>query len=136
MKNLNKFMRLLITLAFLWLPGQVMAASLLEVYQQALQSDPLIHEAEARRLATLEAVPQARGLLLPQFNAGANYGQGTRSGLQQQPQIDPMTGEVVGFVSLEAESSFDTFGWNAELRQTVFRWDQWVGLKQAENRVA
>ena len=41
------------------------AASLLEVYQQALQSDPLIHEAESRRLAAQEASPQARGLLLP-----------------------------------------------------------------------
>lgn len=136
MKNVNKIMYLAVALAFLWLPGQAPAASLLEVYQQALQSDPLIHEAEARRLATLEAVPQARGLLLPQLNAGASYGQGARSGLQQQPQIDPMTGDVVGFVSLEAESRFDTFGWNAELRQTVFRWDQWVGLKQAEKRVA
>jgi outer membrane protein len=136
MKKLNRFNRLILILAFAWLPGQATAASLLEVYQQALQSDPLIHEAEARRMATLEAVPQARGLLLPQLNAGANYGQGARSGLQQQPQIDPTTGDVVGFVSLEAESDFDTFGWNAELRQTVFRWDQWVGLKQAEKRVA
>ena len=127
MKNMNKIIRLMVILAVTWLPGQVLAASLLEVYQQALQSDPLIHEAEARRLATLEAVPQARGLLLPQLNAGANYGQGARSGLQQQPQIDPATGDVVGFVSLEAESEFDTFGWNAEIRQTVFRWDQWVG---------
>ena len=30
------------------------SASLLEVYQRALQSDPLIHEAESRRLASLE----------------------------------------------------------------------------------
>ena len=30
------------------------AATLLEVYQQALQSDPRIHEAEARRLAALD----------------------------------------------------------------------------------
>lgn len=136
MKNLNKFVYLVISLVSAWLPSQAMAASLTEVYQQALQSDPLIHEAEARRMATLEAVPQARGLLFPQINAGANYGQGSRSGLQQQPQIDTNTGDVIGFQSLEAESEFDTFGWNAELRQTVFRWDQWIGLKQAEKRVA
>ena len=46
------------------LPGLGQAASLLEIYQQALQSDPRIHEAEARRLAALEAEPQARGLML------------------------------------------------------------------------
>ena len=69
---------------------------------------------------------------MPQLNAAANYGTGSNSGLQQQPVIDPGTGEVIGFASVEAESDFDTFGWNAELRQTVFRWDQFVGLQQAQ----
>lgn len=129
MKNVNKIMRLLLIITFTWLPGQVMAASLLEVYQQALQSDPLIHEAEARRLATLEAVPQARGLLLPQLNAGGSWSVGHDEGSQtfQTPG---------GTTSADTEQDFDFFGWNAELRQTVFRWDQWVGLKQAEKRVA
>jgi outer membrane protein len=136
MKNLNKFKYLFFTVVVLGTPGIGSAASLLEIYQEALQSDPLIHEAEARRMATLEAMPQARGLLLPQLNASASYGQGASSGLQQQPVIDPATGDVIGFVSVEAESDFDTLGWNAELRQTVFRWDQFVGLKQAEKRVA
>jgi outer membrane protein len=136
MKIANKFKYLTAILIGVALPGLASAASLLEIYQQALQSDPLIHEAEARRMATLEAMPQARGLLLPQINAAANYGTGSNSGLQQQPVIDPGTGDVIGFVSVESESDFDTFGWNAELRQTVFRWDQFVGLKQAEKRVA
>ena len=136
MKIANKFKYLTAILIGVALPGLASAASLLEIYQQALQSDPLIHEAEARRMATLEAMPQARGLLLPQINAAASYGTGSNSGLQQQPVIDPGTGDVIGFVSVESESDFDAFGWNAELRQTVFRWDQFVGLKQAEKRVA
>jgi len=136
MKIANKFKYLTAILIGIALPGLASAASLLEIYQQALQSDPLIHEAEARRMATLEAMPQARGLLLPQINAAASYGTGSNSGLQQQPVIDPGTGDVIGFVSVESESDFDAFGWNAELRQTVFRWDQFVGLKQAEKRVA
>lgn len=136
MKIANKFKYFTAILLGVALPGLVSAASLLEIYQQALQSDPLIQEATARRMATLEAMPQARGLLLPQINAAANYGTGSNSGLQQQPVIDPGTGDVIGFVSVESESDFDQFGWNAELRQTVFRWDQFVGLKQAEKRVA
>jgi outer membrane protein len=136
MKIVRKIKYLAIASLIAGVPGIAGAASLLEVYQQALQSDPLIHEAEARRMATQEAVPQARGLLLPQINTAANYGTGASSGLQQQPQFDPITGEIIGFVSLEADSDFDTFGWNAELRQTVFRWDQFVGLKQAEKQVA
>jgi outer membrane protein len=136
MKILKQVKYLSFLAAGMLLPGFASGASLLEIYQQALQSDPLIHEAEARRLATLEAVPQARGRLLPQLNAGASYGTGSNSGLQQQPIFDPGTGDIIGFASIESESDFDTFGWNAELRQTVFRWDQFVGLQQAQKRVA
>jgi outer membrane protein len=105
------------------------AASLLEVYQQALQSDPLIHEAEARRLATLEAVPQARGSLFPQLNAGGSWSKGSRSGrsvFQDQGAI----------LVADTDSDNESFGWGAELRQTIFRWDQIVGLQQANKVVA
>ena len=105
------------------------AESLLEVYQQALQSDPLIHEAEARRLASLEASPQARGLLLPQLSAGGSWTQGSRSG--------STLFQVPGGVDIaKTESDNESFGWGAELRQTLFRWDQVVGLKQAGKLVA
>ena len=105
------------------------AESLLEVYQQALQSDPLIHEAEARRLASLEASPQARGLLLPQLSAGGSWTQGSRSG--------STVFQVPGGVDIaNTESDNESFGWGAELRQTLFRWDQVVGLKQASKLVA
>ena len=59
MKIANKFKYLTAILIGIALPGLASAASLLEIYQQALQSDPLIHEAEARRMATLEAMPLA-----------------------------------------------------------------------------
>jgi outer membrane protein len=104
------------------------AASLLEVYQQALQSDPLIHEAEARRLATLEAVPQARGSLFPQLVAGGSWSAGSRSGR------DAFQDQGVILVA-NTESDRDTFGWGAELRQSIFRWDQVVTLQQA-NKIA
>ncbi len=105
------------------------ATSLMEVYQQALQSDPLIHEAEARRLASLEASPQARGLLLPQINASGSYNKGNRSG-ETAFQFEG------GIAVAATESSSETFAWGAELRQTVFRWDQVVGLKRAGKLVA
>ncbi|MGB5347501.1 MAG: TolC family outer membrane protein [Woeseia sp.] len=105
------------------------AASLLEVYQQALQSDPLIHEAESRRLAAMEAVPQARSALLPQITAGAQLSKSSSSGrsvVQDRGGIDTLT----------FESADDTTGWQLELRQTVLRWDQLVSLKQANKLVA
>ncbi len=122
----------LLTLAVV--PGVTAASSLLDVYQQAVQSDPLIHEAEALRMAALEASPQARSALLPQLRAAASMSSGSSTGTQSfQQEIAP---GVVEFRTVETESDFDAFGWNAELRQTVFRWDQFVGLRQAGKRVA
>ena len=66
--------RALVTVcAALAVAGPVQADSLLEIYQQALQSDPRIHEAEARKMAAFEAEPQARGLYLPQIDFSADW---------------------------------------------------------------
>ncbi len=135
MKKLLNFRYLIAILCTMTVPGPAAAESLLEIYQQALQSDPLLHEAEARRMAALEQVPQARGSLLPQISAGGNWYQGSNSNVQQEA-IQDSEGNIIGFNTVDAQSDFDGFGWNAELRQTLFRWDQWVGLKQANKRVA
>lgn len=105
------------------------AASLLEVYQQALQSDPLIHEAEARRLAAQEAVPQARGFLLPQASASGAWTKSDVSGSQVEADA---TGN---FASINFASESEETAWNLGLRQTIFRWDQFIGMKQA-NKIA
>ena len=111
-------------------PALLNAASLLEVYQQALQSDPLIHEAEARRLAALEALPQARGALFPQIDANGSWQTRSGSGSTLQFADDGSVGVV------SVKSTTETKGWNVGLRQTLFRWDQIVGLKQAGKIVA
>jgi outer membrane protein len=129
MKNTIKFLKLAFGLMIVSIAGTAGADSLLEVYQQAVQSDPLIHEADARRMATMETVPQARSLLLPQINANGNFSKGTRS------SFGPFNTED-GLAFAESEGDSETSGWGAELRQTLFRWDQWVGLKQAGKRVA
>jgi outer membrane protein len=128
MKKLKQFKYLITLVSAIVVANPAHAASLLEVYQQALQSDPLIHEAEARRLATLEAVPQARGSLFPQLVAGGSWSAGSRSGR------DAFQDQGVILVA-NTESDRDTFGWGAELRQSIFRWDQVVTLQQA-NKIA
>ena len=109
------------------LPAASQAASLLEIYQQALQSDPQIHEAEARRLAALEAKPQARGVLLPQIAANGRW---ESSDISQQEFNFALGGDVV------ADSDSDETFWTVGLTQTLFRWDQIVGLKRADKQVA
>ncbi|HZX24121.1 MAG TPA: TolC family outer membrane protein [Woeseiaceae bacterium] len=127
--------RLLLPLAVLFAALPAGAESLLEVYQRALQSDPLIREAEANRRATEEAVPQARGLLLPQLSASASESRGTAEGASAFQQVTP-TGETITVTSDFQDESIETTQWQIELRQTVFRWDQFVGLKQAGKQVA
>jgi len=110
------------------------AESLLEIYQQALQSDPLIHEADARRLAASEAAPQARGALFPQLEANARYTTTESSGNRFVTQFTADGSLVSG--SAPFDSSTDNEFWDIGLRQTIFRWDQVVGLKQAHKMVA
>ena len=57
--------------------------TLLDVYQRALQSDPLIREAEATYLAALEARPQARSALLPQIDISGSETTRESSGQQR-----------------------------------------------------
>ncbi len=57
-----------------WL-GSTQAEDLLEVYELAAQSDPVLRAEVAGQLANKEAVPQAKAGLLPSINlsAGTNY---------------------------------------------------------------
>ncbi len=113
------------------LPASANAASLLEIYQQALQSDPQIHEAEARRLAALEAKPQARSAYLPQLSLSGDYSMTENSGPTFfQPDLTQPR--------IEAERTIETdvMDWGLTLRQTIFRWDSIVNLKRADKTVA
>lgn len=127
MKKLKTINGLLLVLGAFTLPGAAQAASLLEIYQQALQSDPQIHEAEARRLAALESKPQARSVLLPQLSASGEWSRVEPSG----SSFEPSTGGTISF-----DQSTDTSFWRIEMRQTLFRWDQVVNLRQADKEVA
>ena len=131
MKKLNKISVLILVSTAFAAPATADAASLLEIYQQALQSDPQIHEAEARRLAALEAKPQARGAYLPQVSIDGSYTESERSG--PTTQFNPITGEPEVF---DAKIETDTEFWGATLRQSIFRWDQIVNLRRADKAVA
>ena len=131
MKNFNKFNVLVAIFGLAALPATAQAASLLEIYQQALQSDPQIHEAEARRLAALEAKPQARSAYLPQLSADGTYSMNETSG--PSSVLNPTTGE---FETVDVDVETDVFDWSVSLRQTLFRWDQIVGLRRADKSVA
>jgi outer membrane protein len=119
----------------------VQAENLVEVYQDAARSDPLVREAEARRLASLEAKPQARGLLLPQINVNGQYATRDDEGQSTFPQAvdhdnNDATDPIVVQVPRNSESDSDFWNYEAQITQTLFRWDQWQALKRADSQVA
>ena len=138
MKNVINMKYLVIGITVFGFAGSVQAESLLEVYQQALQSDPRIHEAEARRLAALEAEPQARGVLLPQLDLGGSWTKSTSDGSGTGNDFIPdgSGGVIVVPVPFSSETEDETSRWSLSLRQTLFRWDQIVGLRRADKIVA
>lgn len=125
---------LAVTLVALTSPAVYAAEDLLDVYQRALQSDPQIREAEANYLAAVEVRPQARSFILPQISFDGSYTDSSSEGSNTFPQFDPVAGEVRN-ITTESETESDTTRWQVDLRQTVFRWDQFVTLKQADKRV-
>jgi len=115
--------------------------SLLDVYQQAVTNDPLIREADARRMAALEAKPQARGVLFPQFNVNgqvATRDTTSNSTFNQAVDTDgdPTTPPEIVIVNNTQSTDADFWNYTAQVTQTVFRWDQWQTLQRADSQVA
>ncbi len=129
----------LLTVALLLVEGAT-ADSLLEIYEKALLSDPQLREAEANRLAAREGYPQARGALLPQISGRANWSDEDSDGSNVFPQV--LTSDIPGvgesgdvvIATRNFDGSAKGWNWTLELRQTLFRWDQWVRLKQADKQ--
>ncbi|MEP7314096.1 MAG: TolC family outer membrane protein [Pseudomonadota bacterium] len=120
----------LICLAFV---SAVQADDLLAVYDRAVLNDPQIREADATRLAQREARPQAIASLLPQVSGAADKGRSWSDGSNSGAQL-------IGTTLFPNNTRFSTVndseGWNLNIRQNVFSWNNWVALKQASHLVA
>lgn len=113
-------------------------ANLIDVYQRALQNDPVIREAEANRLATLENKPQARAVLLPQLTASGALDrldtERTGTTLQRVDPNDPNS-DLVAVGTTTTGDGIKSTQYQIRLTQTLFRWDRWVGLQRADKQV-
>ncbi|MEO7205379.1 MAG: TolC family outer membrane protein [Steroidobacteraceae bacterium] len=143
-----------IGLALYLLTNAVPAADLLAVYQRALQNDPQLREAEATRLAALEAKPQALSSLLPQLSGNGQISRQRDSGTQNTTEAVslPPCGPAVPagtpcsaagtpatiFESFPFSGRVDTtvHHYTVDLKQSLFRWENWQALKRADSQVA
>ncbi len=139
MKRLMK--RLLTLVACFSAVHSAAAADLVAVYQRALQNDPQLREAEANRLAALESKPQALAALLPQLNGSAVVGKEHDTGPYDQAySVTGVSGGKTVTTVQHQDFNGDTVSHNrkygVELKQNLFRWDNWVALQHADAQVA
>src|SRR6516164_651342 len=129
-----------LALVLLALPLAAPAKDLIGVFEDALQNDPVIRQADANRLAARESKPQALAALLPQINGTAGWTRDHNSGIQTQifSVPNPNVPGTQQLVTAQLPDTIDSTGyqWGLTLRQNVFSWSNWMALKAASHEVA
>jgi outer membrane protein len=111
------------------------ADDLIDVYQLALENDPIIREAQANRDAAVEARPSAWASLLPQINASASISETSSNQLGSSLSTDPVTfARSVSRVRIESDNENSSFTFSID--QTLFNWSLFQTLRQADAQVA
>src|SRR5271166_6387296 len=114
------------------------AADLVAVYKRALQNDPQLREAEANRLAALESKPQALSALLPQLTANGTSSEAHDKGASNTINTVQISGgnTIVESFPFNGRISTTTHHYGVDLKQNLFRWENWVALRRADAQVA
>jgi outer membrane protein len=114
------------------------ASDLLAVYQRALQNDPQLREAEAIRLAALEAKPQALSALLPQLSGSGTISRERDTGSTNTTEPVTNVGGPASLITFpfEGRTTTTTHRYGVDLTQNIFRWENWVALRRADAQVA
>jgi outer membrane protein len=124
--------RLACVFVALALTSAAAARDLVGVYEDALKSDPQIRQADANRLASREARPQAWAALLPQISGDLTRSQDRSDG--SQGNTDPITGAPApGSEAFGLNST--SKAWSLNLRESLFSWSNWMAVKQADIQV-
>ncbi|MDP2099495.1 MAG: TolC family outer membrane protein [Methylobacter sp.] len=103
----------------------VYAQDLVQIYQLALESDTVLKQAEANRMAIGENEDQAIAKLLPTLGLSANSAWNRLTNTKSRPT----------FQGAGTQEYWDN-GFTLNLTQPVFHWDYWVELTQADNQIA
>jgi outer membrane protein len=99
--------------------GGAWAADLEQVYRDALSYDAALASARASLEAGREKLPQGRAGLLPSLNLTGNS-----------------SWNDVDLKHYDVTRGYNSNGWQVQLTQPLFRWQNWVQYKQGEMQVA
>lgn len=101
----------------------IYAQDLLEIYELALQNDPVLKQANASQLAVGESKDQSIANFLPNVSA---TGISTLNRLNNKK----FTYQGIG-VQEYSDNNF-----NVNLTQPLFHWEHWIQLSQSDNQIA
>ncbi len=121
----RRWLRYALPLA-LGLSGVVGTASgedLLQIYRDALTSDPTLASARATYTASLEVLPQARSGLLPLVSLLASASQ---QDFDETLHSDPQT---------KFHQPFPQYGYTVSASQPLYRMQNWISFDQAKQQV-
>ncbi|MAS09489.1 TolC family outer membrane protein [Salinisphaera sp.] len=120
----------------LWPGAAAFAAqNLLDTYDQALRNDTELLSARAESGAASARYRQARGQLLPQLSATANYSQVTQDQRFESTDGDGGFGGAAGFFGGDSgESTSDQQSYSLDLTQPLFNWTAWQNKDAAAAR--
>lgn len=93
----------------------VYAENLIDIYNLAKDNDQILQAAYQEHCAQLEALPQARAVLLPEVAA-----------ISDSSKYD--------YESSNAVSKYNTWGYGLKITQPIFRMDYWNKLSQAKEQ--
>jgi len=102
-----------------------LADDLLQVYQQAMASDPLVNRAKAQRDAAFEGISISRASLLPQISGTVGYTMASRESTQ-------FTGDENNLAIITIDTDVDTMNYGLNMQMSLYDHANWVGLDRAE----
>lgn len=105
----------------------VSAEDLIQIYDLAVQSDPVLKEQEQSLYATREVKPQTRALLLPSFGVSGS----TEYNSDKTSSASTVTGRRV-----RANDSYSTNGIQATITQNIYNREDWIKLDQSDDTIA
>ena len=102
------------------------AADLIDVYQQALETDPTFKAAYSTFMSNTEAIPQARAALLPQLTVNIQTGRAALG-------VDAGLG--VGTFVINGIQTYNSTLWTISAKQAIFNYQSWSQVQQAKASV-
>jgi len=112
--------RVAVTMAVALMAGQAAAADLEQIYREALAYDAALAAARASAEAGREKLPQGRAGLLPSLNLTGNTN----------------WNDSTLHAAKDSAGRYNSNGWQVQLTQPLFRWQNWVQYKQGEMQAA